>query len=277
MIMNRIKKTKGSKRALTLVELILAMALTSVFAAACIMLIAPVSQIYTHMKDQSRAQLVADTVVDALRTECARTYIHSSDDVWISSQPNIAFSLPSVPLDSPSGSVLIMRRNYNYCETISTEYNLVDIEAYDLVMAAEEAALGEDGEPQTGTTLDNPQVSRAIYRMFIDSGSESGLTYLREHDAAAGIVHFGYFEMDPNATGKVLATKYYDFTNPLPFSAYGKNGDYTVGLNFHDLTLTAEGDYPAYVLCDVSIFYRNAANPIYTRSNVVLCFASPVL
>ena len=54
-----------TKKGITLVELVAAMALTALFAAACVMLILPVSKIYTNALDQNRVQLVTDTVVDS--------------------------------------------------------------------------------------------------------------------------------------------------------------------------------------------------------------------
>lgn len=264
--MRRIVSRKRSKRALTLVELIVAMALTSIFAASCVMLIAPVSKIYTHIKDQGRAQLVADTVIDSIRAECARTHISGAGDVWITDVTAVAYSLPSVPINTSSGNVLVIRRNYDHCETICTDYDISD-ESLDLigsVRTAELASLEEGALPQEGEVT-----SRAIYRMLNGADPEF-------RDARAGYVHFGYFEIDPNATGNVLAINYYDFTNPLSFASYGKDGDYTVGLNFHDLTLNTAGQ-PAFVQCDVSVYFRHGTVPVYTRSNVVLCFASPVL
>ncbi|MBR6960505.1 MAG: hypothetical protein IKH76_08520, partial [Clostridiales bacterium] len=62
--MRRIKNKKWSKKAITLVELIVAMTLTAIFASSCILLILPITQIYRHVNDLSRAELLADTVVD---------------------------------------------------------------------------------------------------------------------------------------------------------------------------------------------------------------------
>ena len=77
--MRRIVHRKRSKRAITLVELIVAMTLTAIFASSCVLLIMPITKIYKHANDLSRAQLVADTVVDALRTECARTCFRNGE------------------------------------------------------------------------------------------------------------------------------------------------------------------------------------------------------
>ena len=269
--MRRVKDSKVSKRALTLVELVVAMALTMIFAAACIALIYPISRLYMHINQQARVQVIADNVVDALRAECSRTYMSSPDDVWISDSPSVAYTLSSVPLPSARGPVLMMRRNYNHCETIASCYSLSndDFDAYSVVLDEERASLEDNGQPQTGAN--GSTASRAIYRMFDPAGDP-------EHrDANEGYVHFGYFESDPNASGLILPIKYYDFTNPLSFAAYGDYGVYTVSLMFHDIQCTTEanGNAPAYVLCDVSVMQGDTA--VYTRSDVVLCFASPVV
>ncbi len=264
--MRRVKYMRRTKRALTLVELVTAMALTAIFAAACVVLMVPISKVYTHMKDQSRAQLVADNVVNSLRAECAKTYISASGDVWISSSVATAYNISTLPITSEAGPVLVMRRNYNHCETICADYNLVEVDAYTNVLNAERDSLGDEGEPQLGEY--GTTSSRAIYRMFDPAGDPT------HRDASAGYVHFGYFEIDPNVAGFVLPSKYYDFTNPLTFAAYGKEGAYTVNLSFHDLTAASNG-LPAYVLCDVEVVYRSSV--AYTRNDVVLSFASPVL
>ena len=263
--MRRVRNNKFSKRALTLVELIVAMALTMLFASACVMLVVPVSRIYLHVNETSRAQLVADTVVDSLRAECARTYISGHNDVWISSSADTAYKISDLAVVADAGPVLVMRRNYDHCETIASCYSLSSgtFSAYNEVYAEELLSL-EDGQlPQTGEG--GAPASRAIYRMFDPAGDP-------EHrDANEGFVHFGYFQLDPNVVGRAMPTKYYDFTNPLSFAAYG---EYTVSLNFHGLQYTTEanGSVPAFVLCDISVV-RNS-QVVYTRENVVLCFAT---
>ena len=86
--MKRVETKRKTKLAMTLVELVVAMALTALFATACIMLVLPVERIYTRTTDVSRAQILADTIVDSLRTECANTYIDGKGAVWIGSIGN---------------------------------------------------------------------------------------------------------------------------------------------------------------------------------------------
>ena len=115
-----------SKKGITLVELIAAMALTMFFAVACIMLIVPVSMIYTHTLHENRAQLVADSVVDALRAECSKAIISSSGDVWIA-EPGATYDgkvFTPTAVKANEGSVLVFRRNSNFCETIASNYTV---------------------------------------------------------------------------------------------------------------------------------------------------------
>lgn len=251
--MKRITKKKSSKRAITLVELVVAMALTAIFAATCVMLIYPVIRIYTHVNDLSRAQVVADTVIDSIRTECARTYITESGDVWITNTGNSLSMSQSAP-----GHVLVIRRSNEYCETIGANY-AIDNNLYSAVRSAEE------NEPQTNP---NSITSRAVYRLFDENGTAT------TPDVADGYVHFGYFKFERSEEGYCSPSGYYDFTNPIIYAAYD---GFTVTLNFHDIKYASEseGGLPLYVLCDVTVLRNTSV--VHSRKNVVLCFATPVI
>ena len=110
--MRRVKNRAFTKRALTLVELVVAMALTMLFASACIALMYPISRIYTHINEQARVQVIADNVVDALRAECARTYMSSPDDVWISAAPETAQRLQSKAWSAANSKASSQRRSW---------------------------------------------------------------------------------------------------------------------------------------------------------------------
>ena len=248
--MRRIKRQNGNKKAITLVELIVAMTLTAIFAAAVVMLMFPIENIYRHTNDLSRAQLVADTVVDALRHECADTYISGYGDVWIASSGSTIMDSAS-PL-SDGGHVLVIRKTVGYCETIASNYSIDD------AMLAKVQEADEND-------LDGVVTSRAIYRMFSGDGTP---------DLNENYVHFGYFGCTGGGTtGYVLPTSYYDYTNPFPYTTYG---EFNVQLNFHwDGNAPASGVNPSYILCDVNVY--RGTTLIYTRDDVVLCFASPVV
>ncbi|MBO4681501.1 MAG: hypothetical protein J5623_06315 [Clostridiales bacterium] len=255
--MRRINRKRRSKIAMTMVELIVTMALTSLFAGACVTLILPIERIYTHMTDLSRAQLIADTCVDTLRKECADTYIIDPDDVWIFN--DTAFdgtvaklgSAAKLP-DNQPGKILVMRKNSEYWETTASTstYNL-GTQLYNDVMTI------EGGTQQTGNLT-----SRAIYRMFtVKEGNVEP-----NSDAAEGYVHFGYYK-------KIGSNNYsyYDFTNPIASTAYR---DFKVELTFDGLKRMKDTNLPAYVNCTVTVT-RNGKE-VYSR-NTVLCFAAPAI
>ncbi|GEM_PF-1000894 len=277
--MRKLRVFGKSKKAITLVELVVAMALTLLFATACVILIFPVLNIYMHERELTRAQLVADTVVNSLRAECAKTYIAGTDDVWISSniqEAGYVFPNPSSKVLTGTGPVLIIRRNNEHCETIASHasYNITGPYTQEGTLAysvynAEAESLEADQQPLTGGENGAGGVSRAVYRL-------TNLTLDPQlRDASEGYVHFGYFTIDSAATGPVVPTGYYDFASPLSFSAYK---GYTVRLDFHDVTYTTLNSvsYPAYVLCDVHVL-TDSGDTVHTRANVVLSFSSPVV
>ena len=235
--MKRVETKRKTKLAMTLVELVVAMALTAIFATACIMLVLPVERIYTRTTDVSRAQILADTIVDSLRTECANTYIDGKGAVWIGSIGNQELT------ESTTGnSVLVIRKNELYCETIYSNGNVPA------------SALPESGD----------ETSKAIFRLFANANSP---------DVSEGYVHFGYYELPGTSTNPdspVLPSKYYDFTNPFSYATYR---DYTAVLTFDQLGTNIDG-LPSYVVCHISI-KNETGTVVYTR-DAVLCFAAPV-
>ena len=228
---------------MTLVELVVAMALTALFAAACIMLILPVEKMYTRSTDVSRAQLVADAVVDSLRTECANTYIKDRGDVIIGefADDNLLAVNPAA-----SGSVLVISKNSEYCETIFSN-KAINKSLYDTYFK------GSD------ILIDDKITSLAIHRLFEKDNNP---------DINSGYVHFGYYKSAYDASNRIMPDEYYDITNPFPYATYR---EYTVGLTFSDIDIKSN-TYPAYVLCKVDVMKGNEL--VYSR-NTVLCFAAP--
>lgn len=262
--MLRIRKKKSSKKAITLVELVVAMTLTALFAASCVMLILPIERIYIHMRDLSRAQVLSDTVVDALRRECSGTYITDAGDVWIipasSGYSGLVFDGSNLlPSDySGPGDALVVRKTVGFCETISSGYAITS-DFYEKVKSAE----SETGStPELDQSGSGAVTSRAVYRMF--AGGSTAI------DLNAGYIHFGYFNgiKASEAAGNVFyPSAYYDFTNPFSSAAYG---DFTVKLEFSDIGYDTDG-LPRYVNCLVSIL-NSSKEVVYTRQTV-LCFS----
>ena len=254
--MRRIRLRKGNKRAITLVELIVAMSLTALFAASVVMLMLPIEKIYRHTNDLSRAQVVADTVVDALRKECTDTYISGPGDVWIATDGSGLMTV-AAPVELPDGGpVLVIRKTAGYCETIASNYSITD----SMLASVQEAdEISHDGDV----------TSRAIYRLFPTPVPTPGVGT----NLDTNYVHFGYFECTSGGTdGYVIPTGYYDYTNPFPYTTYG---EFNVRLNFQWDTGHTSTTVPSYILCDVNVYRGDTL--IYSRDDVVLCFASPVV
>ena len=255
-------KRKISKKGITLVELVAAMALTAIFALACVMLILPVTKIYRHTLAESRAQLVADTVVDSLRAECSKAIITSTGDVWIANPDNYVGSIMTTAEPSKEGgSVLIFRRNETYCETIAStlDYTIDDPDG-DIYKDILEKDMAEDKYKSVGENSESVY-SRSIYNMD-------------PSDREAGIIHYGYYKNVPvevtTFSGQkytyVCPQEYYDFTNPYSKSTYQ---DYKVRLNFHNIGFDSN-DIPIYVICDVNIIDEDGSL-VYTRK-ATICF-----
>jgi len=248
--MKRISNTRKTRKAITLVELIVAMALTAMFATACIALILPITKIYTETNKISRSQLVADTVVDALRAECSKAIITSTGDVWLYTPTEYDGKIltdAQVDPSSDNGTVLVLRRNSTYCETIASNYVISD----ELVQKVKEKDVFVSGADGTGNVT-----SKSVYN-------------ISSEDAANGYIHYGYF-----MSGAVLTKgftyiypyDYYDYTSPYTKDSYM---GYTVSLNFHDIKYDSNLK-PLYVLCDVTV--ESESEAVCTRS-VVLCFS----
>lgn len=249
------KKYFKTKKGITLVELMVAMALTAFFAVACVMLIVPVSRIYTNTLDQNRIQLVADTVVDALRAECSKAIVTETGGVWIANPENYDGSvMEAAQPDSTGGRVLVFSRNGNYCETIASNYVITDT-LYDAVYNNDQANLVPD-DSQTAKNYS----TRSIYDMDAV-------------DKASGYVHYGYYK---SLTSEISANNvsyqyvypgdYYDFTNPFTNNTYL---GCKVELYFHDLQFDSTSNLPVYVICDVKVIDEKGRT--YIRS-AALCF-----
>ncbi len=233
------KYRRHSKSGFTLVELIVAMTLTAFFMAACVVLIMPVERIYTQVNEQSKAQLIADMVVNSLRSECSQASVLSADDVMIMSSG--ASGPVRETTNSTFGNVLRFRRNNLYYETISTNY----------VLTAEHqsSVRANDDSVVTGNTS-----SKAIYRMYFVSNPQ------RTDTANVGHLHYGYFMEE---AGVVTP---YDFTNPLVAGTYN---NYQVSVNFDSIVSGSDG-IPDYVNCTIRVLDKDGI-AIYTRQTVI-CF-----
>lgn len=254
--MRRLVRNRISKRALTLVELVVTMALLSIFAAACTMLIYPVMKIYKHVNDLSRAQLLADTLVDSIRSECSGAFIQGEGDVWITNVDGSSILTQSDPSGTGAGHVLVIRQNKNYCETIAVNYEITSELRRDIYENSDEYDLTD----ADGVT------SRSIYRLIPATPTPVPANPPAYTDLSSDIVHFGFFELETDADSYIYPAKRYDFTNPVAVATYR---EFHVDLTFYDLTLDVN-DVPSYCMCRVDILDTNDS-VVYSR-DVVLCF-----
>ena len=117
------KLNSSSKKGITLVELIVAMTLTSIFAVLCVMLINPIERTYKGTLKLARAQLLADTLIDSIRKECDDVKHDDSAAVWIANltgddDGDLLTKGPVSGTKVNAGNALVIRRNNNFAESI---------------------------------------------------------------------------------------------------------------------------------------------------------------
>ena len=232
-----------------MVELIVAMTLTSIFAVLCVMLIYPIERTYKGTLKLARAQLLADTLIDSIRKECDDVKHDDKAAVWIT---NLSGDDDRQLLDTnhatnkSSGNTLVIRRNNNFSESIYASVGITsDIEDTN----SNVYKVGNNTLTPTGTVHS------------IDTLIKAGADNLK-----SGYVHFGYYQGKEDDNG-FYPIQAYDYTNPVMAKTYG---NFTVELNFSLLALK-NNKYPAYVMCTVKIMENG--KKIYSRS-AVLCFAA---
>ncbi len=289
MIKNFFRKHNTLKNSgFTLVELLVSMTLTAIFATAVVAIMPAATKIFIQIKDMSRAQIVADMIVDSLREECADTYIEDYASVRIidaadSNQGDKEFlkifenESGALRFDS-SGSVLIIRKTGGYCEAI---YSCMDINKSNCEYVRTEDNLAGTYKFENGVS------SRAVYRFFTGT--------VPSNEALQGYVHFAYYQCggliknfdSPTYGIKDLNYIYpavrYDYTNPFTSDSYA---GYTVRLTFSDLNYTIRSgetensiytQRPESVQVTVDVFKcpfsgQASGSPIYTRT-ALLVFA----
>ncbi|MCR5340875.1 MAG: type II secretion system GspH family protein, partial [Saccharofermentans sp.] len=244
---------RKSKRGITLVELIVALTLTSIFAVLCVALINPIERTYRGTLKLARAQLLADTLVDSIRKECDDVKHDEKMSVWIGnldSQDDSDLIDKGPAIKGSSGNVLVFQRNNNYTEAI---YSCAKLSEKNI------------------SVYKNTESDHAVNALIIYKGDEKTEANIDYEAMAAntqkGIVHFGYYKAKEDDRG-VFPINSYDYTNPVLASTYG---EFTVDLSFSELTMSKSGKYPIYVICTVKVLDKGSV--FYTRS-AVLCFSA---
>lgn len=109
-----------NKRGTTLVELVVCMVLLSLFTLAAVTLIQPSAQAYMQVQQQTRAQNLADALIETIRGELlnANGYIRFADGAKNDEDINKVF-LPKTGVSS--GTALEFNVNSNYIELIDKD------------------------------------------------------------------------------------------------------------------------------------------------------------
>ena len=249
-----------SKRGTTLVELIVALSLTAIFAVVCIALINPIERVYKQTERVARAQLLADTIVDGIRKECDNAKNDDINSVWIADgNINNDSSLfdENCTLRKDEGHILVFKKNNSYCEAIFSELKITE---------------------QNKTDANNNSLEGTLSGHAVDDLFQGD-----KENTEKGIVHFGYYQAGDKGKG-VYPLKSYDYTNPVLASTYG---DFYVKIYFKNLVTrevtidSVTHTIPSFVECEVRVYEGDyissdaeaAKNLIYTRT-AALCFSA---
>ena len=133
-----------NKRGTTLVELVVCMVLLSLFTLAAVTLIQPSAQAYMQVQQQTRAQNLADALIETIRGELlnANRYIRFADGAKNGEDINKVF-LPKTGVSS--GSALEFNVNSNYIELIDKDKVPALTKADGTQLLSEETANELDG------------------------------------------------------------------------------------------------------------------------------------
>ena len=284
------KKKYRANGGFTLVELIVSMALTAILATAVASLMFPVVSIFLNMQKLSRAQMVADTVTDALRKECASAYVTGVMDVRVFDLPNptkATFGDQTMLnqmlqekeaavawLDNPTGgNILVLRINEGYEKALYWNVGISTKNYKDLLTSYYKIGL---------------VTSKAVYRLF-PKGTDNLTDEKMPMETRPGYLHCAYYAttvQNVKRDEKDIAVYYpgetYDYTNPFTVAAY--NG-FTVSITYSepvyetivkDSTFVAD-KRPVCVTATIKVYESDYAKQsedtlVYSRE-AVLCFA----
>ncbi len=281
-----LKNKKYRDRGSTLVELVVAMALTAILATSVVTVMHPAVSIFLKVQKHTRAQMVADTIADTLRAECASSYIKGYGDARVVSVgaesdhtkgDDKIFSELSTQseLSDPDGNVLFIRKNEGYAEALYCNA-WISQNDYDDVRKADQGY-------KAGNVT-----SKAVYRFF-PAGAGVLKADAMPVDTRQGYLHSAYYEtsslkldIDGKKVDLVRPTKAYDYTNPFASNVYsGFTVDVTyTGFTYESIVPGSESKAdkrPAYVVANISVydssFGAQSINTLVYSRQAVLCFA----
>ena len=285
-MLDLFKKKKHRDKGSTLVELVVSMALTAILATAVVTVMHPAVTIFLKVQKHSRAQMVADTIADTLRAECASSYVKGYGDArvvnvgaegnYLKGDDSVFKELNGLTAESaPGGNVLFIRKNEGYAEALYCNAWISQKDYEDVFKA--------DQEQKNGNVT-----SKAVYRFFPNTAETLDEDEM-SIDTRPGYLHSAYYEtasskldIDGKNVTVVYPSKPYDYTNPFASNTYS---GFTVDVTYSNFTYEkiVEGSEsladkrPAYVVAEIKVYDSGYADQsintlIYSRK-AVLCFA----
>ncbi len=285
-MLDLFKKKKHRDKGSTLVELVVSMALTAILATAVVTVMHPAVTIFLKVQKHSRAQMVADTIADTLRAECASSYIKGygdarvvnvgAEDDYLKGDDSVFKELNGLTAESaPGGNVLFIRKNEGYAEALYCNAWISQGDYAEVYNA--------DQERKNGNVT-----SKAVYRLFPDGAGSLDVDEM-PIDTRAGYLHSAYYETASSKIdvgGKTVDVAYpvkaYDYTNPFASSVYG---GFTVHVTYKDFTYESivpgssslADKRPSYVVAIINVydgsFGEQSINTLIYSREAVLCFA----
>lgn len=197
-----MKQPTTGTRGTTLVELIVCMALLGVFSVACIALLQPCAALFTEMQQQTRAQTLADAVLESLRGDLLQAdgYIRFADADLTGSNPAQVFEKSAVYAQGsaleyhvPEGKAVVIDAGA-LPETVMTATGLTKPDNY------------------SGATADIPNPIGTVHLRYFDMDS-SKLTDSSGRPYTAQALR----RLDPEDKARQIA---YNYTDSYPLGAY---------------------------------------------------------
>ncbi len=242
------KLNRRSRKGITLVELIVAMTMTAMFAVVCVALLNPISKMYLGTVKLSQAQLLGDAIIDSIRKECDGIKTDESTTAWIAKlnesdadDGDLLENGSARKTTNGEGNVLVIQKNSNYAEAI---YACLPLSKANYDNAHANPVQGD-------------KAGHAIDRIL-----PGGVYSSSEPNVQKGIVHFGYYQAKEDKRG-IFPFRAYDYTNPVLASTYGK---FKVKLTFKSLELR-DDKYPAFCMCEVVV--SENGSKVYSRTAVI--------
>lgn len=159
-----------NKRGTTLVELVVCMVLLSLFTLAAVTLIQPSAQAYMQVQQQTRAQNLADALIETIRGELlnANGYIRFADGATDSNLDKVFDPKTGVS----SGTALEFNVNSNYIELIDKDKVPALTKADGTQLLSQETANELDGYLHMRFYLQEKDTYKPQHKVTLENGTD---------------------------------------------------------------------------------------------------------